>query len=123
MKSKKFCPMSFLQNIEINCGLLIELTLDGFSNFGSFVFVLTFSSCCCYFIIYISIWSFFNIYIELNCYCNQLNCYYLNNSLSLNEYIYLKIQRAIPLDLAMLYRYCPLTKLQFQNINPIQKNY
>ena len=79
--------------------------LDGFSNFASSVFILTFSPFCCYFIIYISIWSFFDIYIELNCYCNQLNCCCLNNSLSLNGYIYLKIQRAILLDLAMLYRY------------------
>ena len=51
------------------------------------------------------------IYIELNYYYYQLNCCYMKYSLSLNRYIYLNIQMAIPLDLAMLYKYCRLGKL------------
>ena len=112
IKSTKFCQMPFLQNIEMSCQLqMFQIDAWRFFKVCKFCIYFKFSSCCCYFVIYIPIWSFFNVYIELNYYYYQPNCSCKKYSLSLNGYIYLKIQRAIPLDFAILYKYCPLAKL------------
>ena len=83
-----------------------------------------FSPCCCYFIIYIFLSGFRLIYwtklLLLSIYWTKLLL--LSTQLLLHEivpiqplmnfdgFIYLQTQRAIPLDVAMLYRYWPLTK-------------
>ena len=57
-KKKKISQMLLLQSTEINYQLTkilsryFKLMLDDFSNFESSLFVLTFSLCCCYFIIF-----------------------------------------------------------------------
>ena len=112
IKSTKFCQMPFLQNIEMSCQLqMFQIDAWRFFKVCKFCIHFNFSYCCCYFVICIPICSFFNVYIELNYYYYQLNCSCKKYSLSLNGYIYLKIQREIPLDLAILYKYCPLAKL------------
>ena len=116
--------MPFFQSIEINSQHSHILNSAWwFSNFASSIFVFPFSTCCCYFIIYIFLSGLPLIY--------WTKLLLLSTQVLLHEIVPIqykvwvdslpKIQRAIPLDLANAIQVLPTDKTIISKQNSIKK--